>query len=150
MKIVFSEYISNYSNYQFPYCIWALEESSDAKSDILSKGFLPSGNNPLRYYLCRSLRVSCNDFYLSSENKRVLSKNGKLKIELVKKDNIIIDNYVINMCLESAKLRFDNNVMTCERLEALFESSHTSHFLIFMNDKGTGDAGKVTTKNGYT
>jgi len=135
MKIVFSEYISDYSNYQFPYCIWALEEPADSKSSILSNGFLPSGSNPIRYYLCRSLRVSCNDFYLSSENKRILSKNKNLNIKLVRKNDTTITDEIISMCMESAKIRFNRNVMTDERLATLFSSPHTTHYIFLMDDK---------------
>lgn len=135
MKIVFSEYKPDYDNYQFPYCIWALEEPGDSKSNILNNGFLPSGSNPTRYYLCRSLRVSCDEFYLSSENKRVLSKNKKLEIKLIRKDHINLTDEIISMCMESAEARFDNNVMTYERLTALLSSIHTTHYLLLMDDE---------------
>lgn len=149
MRIVFSESNSDYSNYQFPYCIWALEEPGDSKSNILNNGFLPSGSNPTRYYLCRSLRVSCDAFYLSSENKRVLSKNKKLEIKLIRKNDITLTDEIISMCMESAEARFDNNVMTYERLTALLSSIHTTHYLVLMDDEKI--IGLVTClSDGYT
>lgn len=131
MKLIFSEYNSDYDNYQFSYCIWGLPEKGESIASIFASGYLPSGSNPVRYYLSRSLRISCKDFNLSSENRRILNKNRQISINLIKKEELQLNESLISMCLNSATERFGSNVMPRERLLNLFSSQHTSHFLTY-------------------
>ena len=78
MKIVFSEYNTNYSTYSYGYGVYAIAESENDIGEIYDKGFLPysgSGEIENHFYLCRSLRVNLKKFSLSSENKRIQKLN---------------------------------------------------------------------------
>ncbi|WP_422529338.1 hypothetical protein [Serratia fonticola] len=139
MKLIFSEYNSDYDNYQFSYCIWALPEKGESIASIFASGYLPSSSNPIRYYLSRSLRISCNDFNLSSENRRILNKNEQISIKLIKKEELPVNEKLISMCLHSATERFGIDVMSRIRLLNLLSSTHTSHFLTYhMQDELVG------------
>lgn len=131
MKLIFSEYNSDYDNYQFSYCIWALPEKGESIASIFASGYLPSGSNPIRYYLSRSLRITCKNFNLSSENRRILNKNKGISISLIKKEELPINEELISMCLNSATERFGINVMSRDRLVGLLSSPHTSHYLTY-------------------
>ena len=70
MKLLFSEYKSDYNNYIFPYAIWAIPEQKETPALIFNKGFLPSSAELGRFYMCRHLRVRLGQFTPSSENRR--------------------------------------------------------------------------------
>jgi hypothetical protein len=74
MKLLFSEYKSNYSNYIFPYAIWAIPEDGETPAMIFNKGFLPASRDMTRFYMCRHVRVRLAEFSPSSENRRIMRK----------------------------------------------------------------------------
>jgi len=72
MKLLFSEYPAQYSNYQFPYQVWAVEESNNERDALLAQGFLPTRFKIGLWYLARSCRVNLPNFEESSENRRIV------------------------------------------------------------------------------
>jgi len=58
MKLIFSENRSDYSNYIFPYAIWAIPEANETPAKIFARGFLPSSRDLDRFYLCRQIRIN--------------------------------------------------------------------------------------------
>jgi hypothetical protein len=119
MKLLFSEQNSDYEHYQFPYAIWAVPEAGESPSDIFNAGFLPSSRNLDRFYLCRQVRVDLAKFKPSSENRRILRKTY-------------------------ADIKFGKDVMTFERLDALFGSPIISHLLVFTDAEHGGEVGVAT------
>ena len=87
MRLLFSEYKSDYNHYIFPYAIWAIPEENEKASDIFAKGFLPSGGDLNRYYMCRHVRVRLSEFSPSSENRRILRKGQGIDVTLLSRDN---------------------------------------------------------------
>lgn len=134
MKILYSEYNQDYKNYQFPYCIWAFPDNFDDIREIFSSGFLPSGSKPTRFYLARSVRIACDKFRLTSENKRILNKFKCIDVELIDKEVFDISEELFDMCIRSANSRFGNDIMSKERLYKIISSEHTTHYLIFKNN----------------
>ena len=121
MKLLFSEQNSDYEHYQFPYAIWAVPEDGEAPSDIFNAGFLPSSRQLDRFYLCRQIRVNLAKFKPSSENRRIRQ---------------FFKTY--------ADIKFGKDVMTFERLDALFASPIISHLLVFTDTKTGADVGAAT------
>ena len=83
MKLLFSEYKSDYDHYIFPYAIWGFPEGEETAADCFNRGFLPSSVNMDRFYLCRNIRVSLADFEPSSENRRIMRKGEGIGARLV-------------------------------------------------------------------
>jgi arginyl-tRNA--protein-N-Asp/Glu arginylyltransferase len=144
MKLLFSEQKSDYEHYQFPYAVWAVPESGESPSDIFNAGFLPSSRNLDRFYLCRQVRVSLAKFKPSSENRRVLRKGDGIGVKLVPRDKY---NYTAERRLAFktyADIKFGKDVMTFERLDALFGSPIISHLLVFEDTKLGQEIGVAT------
>lgn len=76
MRLLFSEYPAQYDKYQFPYQVWAIEESKAERDALLAQGFLPTRFKIGLWYLARSCRVNLQNFEESSENRRII-KNTK-------------------------------------------------------------------------
>ncbi|MDZ7261645.1 MAG: hypothetical protein ONB05_06020, partial [candidate division KSB1 bacterium] len=83
MKLLFSEYKSDYSNYIFPYAIWAIPEAHETPAMIFARGFLPSSRQLDLFYLCRQVRIKLNKFSRSSENRRILRKCQGIQYQLI-------------------------------------------------------------------
>ncbi|MFQ5771835.1 MAG: arginine-tRNA-protein transferase, partial [bacterium] len=83
MKLLFSEYKSDYSNYIFPYAIWAIPEAHETPAMIFARGFLPSTRELSRFYLCRQVRVQLKRFNRSSENRRIFRKCEDIQFRLI-------------------------------------------------------------------
>ncbi len=83
MKLLFSEYKSDYANYIFPYAIWAIPEPGETPAQIFKQGFLPSSRNLDRFYMCRHIRINLKAFQPSSENRRILRKGAGIAFTLV-------------------------------------------------------------------
>jgi arginyl-tRNA--protein-N-Asp/Glu arginylyltransferase len=144
MKLLFSEQRSDYDHYQFPYAIWAVPEAGETPADIFNAGFLPSSRNLDRFYLCRQVRVPLAKFKPSSENRRILRKGAGLEVKLVVRDRYDYTPERRQFFKTYADIKFGKDVMTFERLDALFEAPIISHLLVF-NDASTGAEAGVAT-----
>jgi arginyl-tRNA--protein-N-Asp/Glu arginylyltransferase len=144
MKLLFSEQNSDYENYQFPYAVWAFPEAGETPADIFNAGFLPSSRNLDRFYLCRQVRVNLAKFKPSSENRRILRKGKGIGIELIPRDKFDYTPERRQFFKTYADIKFGKDVMTFERLDALFTSPIISHLLVFTDAEKGGEIGVAT------
>jgi leucyl-tRNA---protein transferase len=144
MKLLFSEQTSDYDHYQFPYAIWAVPEAGEAPSDIFNAGFLPSSRNLDRFYLCRQVRVNLAKFKPSSENRRILRKGAGIDVKVVSRDKYNYTPERRQFFKTYADIRFGKDVMTPERLDALFGSPIISHLLLFSDERSGQEVGVAT------
>jgi arginyl-tRNA--protein-N-Asp/Glu arginylyltransferase len=141
MKLLFSEENSDYDHYRFPYAIWAAPEPGETPADIFNAGFLPSGRTLDRFYLCRQVRVNLAQFELSSENRRILRKGGNLNVELVPRDQFDYSPARRQFFKAYADSKFGPDIMTLERLDALFAAPVVTHLLVFTDTQSGAEAG---------
>ncbi|HEX3101825.1 MAG TPA: hypothetical protein VHQ01_08540, partial [Pyrinomonadaceae bacterium] len=87
---------------------------------------------------CRQVRVDLGRFELSSENRRILRKGKGIDVELVPRAKYNYNPERRQFFKTYADIKFGNDVMTFERLDALFNSPIISHLLVFTDT----DAGK--------
>jgi arginyl-tRNA--protein-N-Asp/Glu arginylyltransferase len=144
VKLLLSEQKSDYAHYQFPYAILAVPEPNETPSDIFNAGFLPSSRNLDRFYLCRQVRVNLAQFKPSSENRRVLRKGAAVEVKLVPRAQYDYTPERRQFFKNYADLKFGKDVMTFERLDALFASPIISHLLIFTDAAHGGEIGVAT------
>lgn len=144
MKLLFSEYKSDYTNYIFPYAIWAIPEPHETPAMIFTKGFLPSSPEFERFYLCRQVRIDLNCFELSSENRRIVRKSENMEFRLIPRSQFEYTKKWRKFCKTYADIKFGKDVMTYERLDSLFNSKIVSHLLVFTDTKTKKDVGIVT------
>ncbi len=144
MKLLFSEQNSDYEHYQFPYAIWAVPEAGEAPSDIFNAGFLPSSRNLDRFYLCRQVRVNLARFKPSSENRRILRKGAGIDVKLAPRDKYNYTPPQRDFFKTYADIKFGKDVMTFERLDALFASPIISHLLVFTDAARGNEVGVAT------
>src|SRR5882724_3425063 len=144
MKLLFSEQNSDYENYQFPYAVWAFPETGETPADIFNAGFLPSSRNLDRFYLCRQVRVSLAKFKPSSENRRILRKGAGIDMKLVPRDKFDYTPERRQFFKTYADIKFGKDVMTYERLDALFASPIISHLLVFTDLETEKEIGVAT------
>ncbi len=144
MKLLFSEQKSDYEHYQFPYAIWAVPEEGETPADIFNAGFLPSSRNLDRFYLCRQVRVNLARFKPSSENRRVLRKGAGIEVKLVPRDQYDYTAERRQFFKTYAEIKFGKDVMTFERLDALFGSPIISHLLVFADVQTGAEVGVAT------
>jgi arginyl-tRNA--protein-N-Asp/Glu arginylyltransferase len=137
MKLLFSEYKSDYGHYLYPYAVWAFPEGKETPADLFAAGFLPSSRNLDRFYLCRHVRVDLARFKPSSENRRVLRKGQGIECELVPRSRFDYTPARRQFYKQYADARFGREVMSFERLDSLFQSPVISHLLQF-TDTATG------------
>lgn len=131
MKLLFSESIPDYSNYQFPYVIWAIPDQNEPDHKMYEYGFMPSKGEPPRYYLSRSVRVVLSRFSLSSENNRIIRKGADISLEIIPINDFDLTDKIVRMCLNCATNRFGLDVMSETRFREIFHSKYTSHILQF-------------------
>ena len=144
MKLLFSEHRSDYDNYIFPYAIWGFPEPGEKPSDLFDQGFLPSSRELDRFYLCRQVRVALKEFEISSENRRILRKGSGLSAELIPRTNFEFTTKRRDFYKTYADIRFGKDVMSYERLDALFSSPITSHVLQFTDSRTHAERGTAT------
>jgi len=144
MKLLFSEQNSDYEHYQFPYAIWAMPEDGESPADIFNAGFLPSSRNLDRFYLCRQVRVNLQKFKPSSENRRIIRKGKGIGIELVAREDFDYTPEKRQFFKTYADIKFGNDVMSFERLDALFASPIISHLLVFIDLETNKEVGVAT------
>ena len=144
MKLLFSESKPEYAHYVFPYAVWAFPEAGETPADFFNQGFLPSSRNLDRFYLCRQVRVRLADFAPSSENRRILRKGQGITADLVPRSEFQYTSRRKEFYKTYADIRFGKDVMTFERLDALFGAPITSHLLLFSDSKSGAEIGTVT------
>ena len=144
MKLLFSEQNSDYANYQFPYAVWAVPEEGEKPAEIFDAGFLPSSRYLDRFYLCRQVRVNLAKFKPSSENRRILRKGAGIEVKLVTREKFNYTPERREFFKTYADIKFGKDVMSYERLDALFASPIISHLLVF-TDAATGKEVGVAT-----
>lgn len=144
MKLLFSETNSNYENYQFPYAIWAVPEKGETPADIFNAGFLPSSRQLDRFYLCRQVRVDLGRFKPSSENRRIIRKGKGIGVKLVSRDEFDYTPERREFFKTYADIKFGKDVMTFERLDALFSAPIISHLLVFTDNETGKEVGVAT------
>ncbi|MFQ5605322.1 MAG: hypothetical protein ACE5HS_18810 [bacterium] len=144
MKLLFSEYKSDYSNYIFPYAIWAIPEAGETPSMIFARGFLPASREFKRYYMCRHLRVDLSQFTCSSENRRILRKCEDISYRLLPRAEFEYTPQWRKFCKNYADIKFGKDVMTYERLDSLFNSKIISHLLVYTDSENGQDVGITT------
>ena len=144
MKLLFSETNSDYENYQFPYAIWAFPEKGETPADVFDAGFLPSSRQLDRFYLCRQVRVALEKFKPSSENRRILRKGKGIKVELIPREKFDYTPERREFFKTYADIKFGKDVMTFERMDALFGAPIISHLLVFTDTETGGEVGVAT------
>lgn len=144
MKLLFSEHKPDYDNYIFPYAIWAVPEKGERPADIFDAGFLPSSRNLDRFYLCRQVRVNLAKFKPSSENRRILRKGEGIDVTLVPRDKFDFTPQRRDFFKTYADIKFGKDVMSYERLDALFNSPIISHLLVYTDGKTGAELGVAT------
>ena len=144
MKLLFSEHVSDYDHYIYPYAIWGFPEPGETPSQMFNAGFLPSSRHLDRFYLCRHVRVDLRKFQPSSENRRVLRKGEGITFELVPRAQYEFTPERRAGFKNYADIKFGNEVMSFARLDALFASPIISHLLVFTDTKTGAEIGTVT------
>lgn len=144
MKLLFSEHKSDYSNYIFPYAIWAIPEEHETPGMIFNKGFLPGTRDMKRFYMCRHVRVRLVEFSHSSENRRIIRKCEGIEYRFVAKADFDYSEVWRKFCKNYADIKFGKDVMTTDRLDSLFQSDMITHLLVFTDKETDKDVGIVT------
>jgi arginyl-tRNA--protein-N-Asp/Glu arginylyltransferase len=141
MKLLFSEQKSDYAHYQFPYSVWAVPEEGETPSDLFQAGFLPSSRHLDRFYLCRQTRVNLAKFKPSSENRRILRKGVGIEVKLAAREQFDYTAQRRQFYKTYADIKFGKDVMTFERLDALFDAPVTTHLLLFIDQERGEEVG---------
>lgn len=144
MKLLFSEQNSDYEHYQFPYAVWAVREAGETPADLFNAGFLPSSRDLDRFYLCRQVRVNLARFKPSSENRRIARKGEGIEVRLLPREKYDYTPERRQSFKTYADIKFGRDVMSFERLDALFASPIVSHLLVFNDAKTGAEAGTAT------
>ena len=144
MKLVFSEARPDYAHYIFPYAIWAFPETDEAPAVLFNAGFLPSSRNLDRFYLCRHIRVRLAKFTPSSENRRIVGKGEGITCQLVPRAQFDYTPARRQLYKTYADIKFGKEVMSIERLDALFASPIISHLLVFTDARTGEEVGTAT------
>jgi arginyl-tRNA--protein-N-Asp/Glu arginylyltransferase len=137
MKLLFSEYKSDYSRYHYPYVIWGIPEPGETPATFFHHGFMPGSPRLDRFYMCRHLRVDLARFTPSSENRRILRKGQGTRLELVPAAEFDFSPARRAKWRAFADERFGQNVMSEQRLETLLSGKVISHVLR-VSEEATG------------
>jgi len=135
VKILLSEARPDYAGYVFPYAVWGFLEPSETPATALSLGFLPSGPDLSRFYLCRQVRVPLDGFRPSSENRRILRKGDGISATLLPIADFETTEERLRLCLDCATARWSAPPDRA-RIERVFHSKVTTHVLSFRDAAG--------------
>lgn len=141
MKLVFSEHVSDYGNYVFPYAVWAFPEPGEKPRQLFAAGFLPSSRNLDRFYLCRQVRLDLKPFKPSSENRRILRKGEGIQVKLVPRRRFKYTAQRRALCKGYADIKFGKDTMSFERLDNLFASPLITHVLVYTDSTTDAEIG---------
>jgi len=144
MKILFSEHKSDYSNYIFPYAIWAVPEADETPAKIFANGFLPSTRDLDLFYMVRQIRINLKKFKHSSENRRIFRKGEGIQYKLIPQQQFEYNDQWREFCKNYADIKFGKDVMTHKRLDSLFNSKIINHILLFTDIDTNKDIGIAT------
>jgi arginyl-tRNA--protein-N-Asp/Glu arginylyltransferase len=144
VKLLFSEAKADYGNYIFPYAVWAFPEADETPADLFQRGFLPSSRELDRFYLCRHVRVALTKYRPSSENRRISRKGEGIAVTLVPRAEFDFTAKRREFFKTYADIKFGKDVMSYDRLDALFTSKITSHVLIFTDSETGAEVGNAT------
>ena len=144
MKLLFSEYKSDYPNYIFPYAIWAIPDPKETPAKIFEYGFLPSNRDMTQYYLCRHIRIKLDNFRPSSENRRILRKCDGIEYKLLIRDQFEYTQDWRKFCKTYSDIKFGKDVLIFHRLDSLFNSRILTHVLIYYDSENAKEVGLVT------
>lgn len=144
MKILFSEYQTDYSSYTFSYAVYCVKESQEELPEIYERGFLPYTGDPDWkddvFYLARSLRVNLAEFKSLSENRRVDRKMEPLQAEMLVQKKEEVDTTqaeFVSFCTNYAEERFAGGSMDTQRLQYVLSRQLISHIFTFRNAEQT-------------
>ena len=144
MKIIYSEYQTDYSSYTFSYAVYCQKEQPEEVPEIYARGFLPYTADlslPEDYfYLARSLRINLQHFTSSSENRRVDRKIAPLEISMEvvdKPDFDTADSAFIAFCTRYAEERFAGGSMDTDRLAYVLSRNLITHIFHFRQEETT-------------
>ncbi|HVY69743.1 MAG TPA: hypothetical protein VHH73_07415 [Verrucomicrobiae bacterium] len=143
MKLLFSEYKSDYSRYHYPYVIWGIPEAGETPALFFQNGFMPGSPKLDRFVLCRQLRVPLAQFSPSSENRRILRKGEGARIELIPGAQFDFSAERRARWRAFADERFGENVMSERRLDNLLAGgviTHVLHYTEAATGRELGDA----------
>jgi len=143
VKLLFSEAEPDHAHYVYPYVVWGFLEAGETPADAFSSGFLPSSPHLDRFYLARHLRLPLGEWKASSENRRVLRKAARLKMDLVPKPEFDYSPMRRASWLRFADARFGAGVMSGERLDRLMAGRVITHLLHFSDPANGEDVGTV-------
>jgi len=144
VKLLFSEAKADYGNYIFPYAIWAFPEAGETAADLFQYGLLPSSRELDRFYLCRQVRVALTKYRPSSENRRISRKGEGIAARLVPRAEFDYTAQRREIFTTYADIKFGQDMMSYDQLDALFTSKITSHVLIFTDSETGAEAGTAT------
>lgn len=144
MKLLFSEAKADYGNYIFPYAVWAFPEAGETPGDLFQHGFLPSSRELDRFYLCRQVRVALAKYRPSSENRRISRKGDGIAVTLVPRAGFDYTGQRREFYKTYADIKFGKDVMSYDRLDALFTGKITSHVLVFTDTETGAEIGTAT------
>jgi arginine-tRNA-protein transferase len=138
MKLFFSEFNSNYSNYSFAYGVYCFKENQEEQPEIYGMGFLPysgtAGEGHETFYMARSLRVDLARFEDTSENRRVARKVADLDIRLTvcpKADIDTADPAFREFCLGYTRQRFHGDPMPERQFDFMLRRDTLTHIIRF-------------------
>jgi len=144
VKLLFSEAKADYGNYIFPYAVWAFPEAGETPGDLFQHGFLPSSRELDRFYLCRQVRVALAKYRPSSENRRISRKGDGIAVTLVPRAGFDYTGQRREFYKTYADIKFGKDVMSYDRLDALFTGKITSHVLVFTDTETGAEIGTAT------
>lgn len=148
MKLLFSEYPATYSEYKFPYHIWAWQEPKDETDSLLAQGFLPTRFKINLWYLARSSRVNLDTFEESSENRRILKNTHDFSFEEVEQHAFTLtDEYmgIVRSFLKTVDTEFSDAA-----IKRLFSSHLCNKIIIWKKDGNVmGLSPILTTDQSY-
>lgn len=135
MRLIFSESNPDYANYNFPYAVWAIPDSSEEIADLYERGFLPS-NKP-RFCMARSTRIVLSRFKSTYSTRRTLKSGPDIDIKLIAISDFKMTLCIRKLCHQCADLRFGKGVIDEKRLARIFSSDNATHVMQFTIDRNT-------------
>ena len=131
MKYIFKEYKSNYSDYKYPYTIYASAQEGESLDEIYNEGFLATRIEKNYFYLTRNLRVKLIDFSLTSENRRVLRKAQDLTMENSELKDLSFNYEITKLGTDYFKAKFQKNIIATQKLKWLLSGEFFTNLLTY-------------------
>lgn len=138
MRLLFSEFDPDYSQYRYPYVVWGIPDAGETPADLYQAGFHPASPALDRFVLCRHLRLPLAGFRLSSENRRILRKGDGLTLELEQRQAFDYSAEVRQRWLDFAEARFGPGIMPGARLDGLMAGRVITHILVARDSAASG------------